>query len=266
MAGAADRRAAYRHGHVAEAAAMLLLLAKGYRPIARRYKTPLGEIDLDRQARAHDRLRRGEGAGLARRRAGIGRPAGGAAHRRRRRPLARPASGRGRPRPALRHGGRDAVAAAAASARRVPSGLRKGCLTASGVCVHRAARLTRVAPSEARHDMTLNVAVQMDHISEASTIAGDSTFALMLEAERRGHTLHHYTPEPPRHARRAHRGAGRAGERARPEGRPFHARRLQSLPTSPASTWCSCARTRPSTWPTSPRRIFSSASIPTRWW
>ncbi len=41
-----SRVAAYRHGHVAEAAAMVLLLAKGYRPIARRYKTPLGEIDL----------------------------------------------------------------------------------------------------------------------------------------------------------------------------------------------------------------------------
>ncbi len=42
--------------------------------------------------------------------------------------------------------------------------------------------------------MTLNVAVQMDHISKIS-IVGDSTFALMLEAERRGHTLHHYTPD-----------------------------------------------------------------------
>src|SRR5918997_5025891 len=41
--------------------------------------------------------------------------------------------------------------------------------------------------------MTLTVAVQMDHIS-GITIAGDSTFALMLEAERRGHTLYHYTP------------------------------------------------------------------------
>jgi putative endonuclease len=40
------RREAYRHGHVAEAAAMLFLLAKGFRPIARRYKTPLGEVDL----------------------------------------------------------------------------------------------------------------------------------------------------------------------------------------------------------------------------
>jgi putative endonuclease len=41
-----DRHAAYRHGHAAEAAALVLLLAKGYRPIARRYRTPLGEVDL----------------------------------------------------------------------------------------------------------------------------------------------------------------------------------------------------------------------------
>src|SRR5918997_2232780 len=42
--------------------------------------------------------------------------------------------------------------------------------------------------------MTLNVAVQMDHISGIN-IAGDTTFALMLEAERRGHTLYRYTPD-----------------------------------------------------------------------
>jgi putative endonuclease len=43
---ARTRRAAYRHGHFAEAVAALLLTAKGYRLLARRYKTPLGEIDL----------------------------------------------------------------------------------------------------------------------------------------------------------------------------------------------------------------------------
>ncbi len=43
---ARDRIAAYRHGHFAEAAAALLLLMKGFRPLARRYRTPLGEIDL----------------------------------------------------------------------------------------------------------------------------------------------------------------------------------------------------------------------------
>ena len=42
--------------------------------------------------------------------------------------------------------------------------------------------------------MALTVAVQMDHISGLS-IAGDTTFALMLEAQRRGHALLHYTPE-----------------------------------------------------------------------
>ncbi|MGR7995923.1 MULTISPECIES: glutathione synthase [unclassified Xanthobacter] len=42
--------------------------------------------------------------------------------------------------------------------------------------------------------MTLQVAVQMDHIATIN-IAGDSTFALLLEAQRRGHTLYHYTPD-----------------------------------------------------------------------
>ncbi len=42
--------------------------------------------------------------------------------------------------------------------------------------------------------MALTVAVQMDHISSLQ-IAGDTTFALMLEAQRRGHQLLHYLPE-----------------------------------------------------------------------
>lgn len=42
--------------------------------------------------------------------------------------------------------------------------------------------------------MTLKVAVQMDHISSIN-IAGDSAFALMLEAQARGHALYHYTPD-----------------------------------------------------------------------
>jgi glutathione synthase len=42
--------------------------------------------------------------------------------------------------------------------------------------------------------MALNVAVQMDHVSSIS-IKGDSTFALCLEAQRRGHRLFHYTPD-----------------------------------------------------------------------
>ena len=42
--------------------------------------------------------------------------------------------------------------------------------------------------------MSLNVAVQMDPIDRIN-IAGDSTFALMLEAQARGHALSYYTPD-----------------------------------------------------------------------
>ena len=42
--------------------------------------------------------------------------------------------------------------------------------------------------------MALNVAVQMDPI-ESIDIAGNSTFALMLEAQRRGHSLFYYQPK-----------------------------------------------------------------------
>ena len=39
-----------------------------------------------------------------------------------------------------------------------------------------------------------NVAVQMDHVSGIN-IAGDSTFAMSLEAQTRGYKLFHYTPD-----------------------------------------------------------------------
>ena len=42
--------------------------------------------------------------------------------------------------------------------------------------------------------MPLNVAVQMDPI-ERINIRGDSTFALLLEAQKRGHGLSYYTPD-----------------------------------------------------------------------
>ena len=50
--------------------------------------------------------------------------------------------------------------------------------------------------------MPLTVAVQMDPI-ERIRIAGDSTFALLLEAQARGHRLLHYTPDRLRLQRRA---------------------------------------------------------------
>src|SRR5207244_3971379 len=42
--------------------------------------------------------------------------------------------------------------------------------------------------------MKLNVAVQMDPIARIN-IRGDSTFALLLEAQKRGHGISYYTPD-----------------------------------------------------------------------
>src|SRR5688572_27965375 len=42
--------------------------------------------------------------------------------------------------------------------------------------------------------MPLKIAVQMDPI-ERINIRGDSTFAVLLEAQRRGHSLAYYTPD-----------------------------------------------------------------------
>jgi glutathione synthase len=42
--------------------------------------------------------------------------------------------------------------------------------------------------------VSLNIAVQMDPI-ERINIRGDSTFALLLEAQRRGHAISYYTPD-----------------------------------------------------------------------
>ena len=49
--------------------------------------------------------------------------------------------------------------------------------------------------------MALNVAVQMDPI-ERINIRGDSTFALLLEAQARGHELSYYTPDRLAHGAR----------------------------------------------------------------
>src|SRR3954471_4706495 len=48
--------------------------------------------------------------------------------------------------------------------------------------------------SSGRYLMKLNVAVQMDPIARIN-IRGDSTFALLLEAQQRGHTVSYYTPD-----------------------------------------------------------------------
>jgi glutathione synthase len=57
--------------------------------------------------------------------------------------------------------------------------------------------------------MPLNVAVQMDPLDKIN-VAGDSTFALMLTAQKRGHSLFHYGPEDLNYS------AGRVWTRAHP--------------------------------------------------
>ena len=42
--------------------------------------------------------------------------------------------------------------------------------------------------------MPLNIAVQMDPIARIN-IRGDSTFAMLLEAQKRGHGISYYTPD-----------------------------------------------------------------------
>src|ERR1700751_5573311 len=49
-------------------------------------------------------------------------------------------------------------------------------------------------PRAERQPMKLNVAVQMDPIARIN-VRGDSTFALLLEAQKRGHGLSSYTPD-----------------------------------------------------------------------
>src|SRR2546425_11391294 len=49
-------------------------------------------------------------------------------------------------------------------------------------------------PRPERQTMKLNVAVQMDPIARIN-IRGDSTFALLLEAQKRGHGLSYFTPD-----------------------------------------------------------------------
>ena len=111
--------------------------------------------------------------------------------------------------------------------------------------------------------MKLNVAVQMDPIARIN-IRGDSTFALLLEAQKRGHGLSYYTPD---------KLSLKGEELVAPvqilsvrddtsDHSPSASRAASRWRNSTSSC---CGRTRPSTSPTSPRRISSSGSIPRRW-
>lgn len=92
--------------------------------------------------------------------------------------------------------------------------------------------------------MPLKIAIQMDHIATIS-IAGDTSFALALEAQRRGHQLFHYTPD--RLSMRDEKVFAwlEALEVRDEKGRHFSLGEPVRTELS-EWTWCCCARTRPS--------------------
>ena len=108
--------------------------------------------------------------------------------------------------------------------------------------------------------MALKVAVQMDPI-ERINIRGDSTFALLLEAQAARPSLDYYTPDRLALEQRQGVRRGAAAHGPRRGRRPLHARRRRREPSWRPSTWCCCGRTRRSTSPTSRPRTCSSASI-----
>ena len=111
--------------------------------------------------------------------------------------------------------------------------------------------------------MKLNVAVQMDPIARIN-IRGNSTFALLLEAQKRGHGLSYYTPD---------KLSLRGEELVAPvqlltvrdePGDHFTLGEARREPLDRSTSSC-CGRTRRSISPTSPRRISSSAFTRRRW-
>ena len=221
-----ERVAAFRLGLSAESRAAMFLIAKGYRIVARRLKTPFGEIDIvARRRRAlvfvevkarETRRRCGRGGDRTRQ----------APHHRRRRALARPQSGRRAARNPLRRDAGDArqdTAAHPQRVRREPVNIGRWTQRHGGRrenCVE----LDSPTLSPANRSMPLNVAVQMDPI-ERINVRGDSTFALLLEAQRRGYALSYYTPDRLGARRQQGIGGGAAAGRCATRRRSFHARR-----------------------------------------
>ena len=81
--------------------------------------------------------------------------------------------------------------------------------------------------------MMLKIAVQMDPIASINP-AGDSTFAMMLEAQARGHRLDYYTSGSLGAARQCADRRGAAGRGVRQaQGRAFRAGRVARGRTSP---------------------------------
>ena len=101
--------------------------------------------------------------------------------------------------------------------------------------------------------MSLNIGIQMDGWHTVNVTA-DSTFALMVEAQRRGHSLFHYLPTALSYDRGPFwRGAHRPVQQNQAhmaELGPEHSARLRIL------MLCCCAKTRRLICNTSPPPIY----------
>ena len=145
--------------------------------------------------------------------------------------------------------------------RRPRHRLRRGAGRAWAWPRYIAERLSATAESSAKDAMALKVAFQMDPI-ERIDIRGNSTFALLLEAQHRGHDVFYYTPDQSLAPRRQADRRGPQPHRRGQARRPLPAGASARASISPRLTWCISARTRHSTWPISPRRISWSGCSP----
>src|SRR5262245_55329246 len=169
-----ERVAAFRTGVSAESRAAAFLLAEGYRILAKRFRTPYGEIDL--VARKRNLIAFVE----VKARASLDDAAWAVTPRQQQR-IVNAAQAWLMPHPEhaefeMRF---DAMLIA-------PKSLTRHLLAAFDACPE--------GSPESRTPMQPNVAVQMDPIARIN-IRGDSTFALLLEAQKRGHGISYYTPE-----------------------------------------------------------------------
>ena len=84
--------------------------------------------------------------------------------------------------------------------------------------------------------MSLAVAIQMDPL-ETVDIDGDSSFALALEAQARGHGLYHYLPRQLSYRQGRIVATARPFEVRRERGNHVELRRTRDRSTSPPWTW-----------------------------
>ena len=171
-----ERQVAFRTGISAESRAAAFLIAKGFRILARRWRSPVGEIDII--ARRRSLLIFVE----VKARANLDDAAWSVTERQRLRIVAAAEAWLARNRDArIRDIRFDAMLVAPG---RIPRHI-----TAAFDASTDATDAVLCGGS-----MSLNIAVQMDPI-ERINIRGDSTFALLLEAQKRGHAIAYYTPD-----------------------------------------------------------------------